>query len=116
VDLTALRFVPQRFFGVFMSVNPVLAALAGLVILGQHLVTHEWAGIIIVVAASMITTLKQSRGQVDVSEDSSSVEAGGGAAYRRVGHRDQDLPRRSDRWTAPGGIDSACRPGAAMQA
>jgi threonine/homoserine efflux transporter RhtA len=33
----------------------VLAALAGLVILGQHLVTHEWAGIIIVVAANMIT-------------------------------------------------------------
>jgi threonine/homoserine efflux transporter RhtA len=59
----------------------VLAALAGLVILGQHLVTHEWAGIIIVVAANMITTLQQSRGQVDVSEDSSSVEAGQGGPH-----------------------------------
>ena len=29
-DLLALRRVPARFFGVFMSVNPVLAALVGL--------------------------------------------------------------------------------------
>lgn len=48
-DLTALRLVPQRFFGVFMSVNPVLAALAGLLLLGQVLEIHEWIGIAIVV-------------------------------------------------------------------
>ena len=36
-DLTALRYVPARFFGVFMSAHPALAALAGLVILGQTL-------------------------------------------------------------------------------
>lgn len=57
VDLTALRFVPQRLFGVFMSVNPVFAALAGLVILGQHLAIHEWAGILVVVVANVITTV-----------------------------------------------------------
>src|SRR5919112_5095205 len=34
-DLTALRHVPARFFGVFMSSHPVLAALAGLLLLGQ---------------------------------------------------------------------------------
>ena len=63
VDLTALRFVPQRLFGVFMSVNPVFAALAGLLILGQHLAIHEWVGIAIVVAANVTTTLQQSRAQ-----------------------------------------------------
>jgi inner membrane transporter RhtA len=36
-DLLALRRVPARFFGVFMSVNPVFAALTGLVVLGQSL-------------------------------------------------------------------------------
>jgi inner membrane transporter RhtA len=48
-DLLALRFVPARFFGVFMSMHPVLAALAGLIILGQHPRPHEWTGIAVVV-------------------------------------------------------------------
>ncbi|MGH3149844.1 MAG: EamA family transporter, partial [Streptosporangiaceae bacterium] len=33
-DTLALRRVPTRFFGVFMSVNPVFAALTGLLVLG----------------------------------------------------------------------------------
>jgi inner membrane transporter RhtA len=51
-DLIALRFVPQRFFGVFMSVHPVLAALVGTVLLGQLLGAHEWAGVGVVVLAN----------------------------------------------------------------
>jgi inner membrane transporter RhtA len=51
-DLIALRRVPARFFGVFMSVNPVLAALAGLVFLRQQLGLHEWVGVAIVVSAN----------------------------------------------------------------
>ena len=52
-DLTALRLVPQRLFGVFMSVHPVLAGLAGLLLLGQVLDLHEWAGIALVVLANV---------------------------------------------------------------
>ena len=52
-DLTALRYVPQRLFGVFMSVHPVLAGLAGIVLLGQLLDLHEWVGMGIVVAANV---------------------------------------------------------------
>jgi inner membrane transporter RhtA len=51
-DLIALRRVPARFFGVVMSIHPVLAALAGLALLGQVLGTHEWVGIGIVVAVN----------------------------------------------------------------
>jgi inner membrane transporter RhtA len=51
-DLTALRLVQQRLFGVFMGVHPVLAGLAGLVLLGQVLDLHEWAGIVLGVAAN----------------------------------------------------------------
>ena len=56
-DLVALRRVTPRFFGVFMSVNPVLAALSGLLLLGQVLVLHEWIGIIIVVVANVAAVL-----------------------------------------------------------
>jgi inner membrane transporter RhtA len=53
-DLTALRSVPPRAFGVFMSVHPVLAALVGLVLLQQSLAVHEWTGIAVVVAANVV--------------------------------------------------------------
>ncbi|WP_206340217.1 EamA family transporter [Blastococcus litoris] len=53
-DLTALRFVPTRSFGVFMSVHPVLAALVGTVLLGQHLAAHEWSGIAVVVLTNAL--------------------------------------------------------------
>ncbi|MFD0516860.1 EamA family transporter [Paractinoplanes durhamensis] len=52
-DLIVLRRVPSRFFGVFMSVHPVLAALAGLVLLGQVLDLHEWLGMAVVVSANV---------------------------------------------------------------
>ncbi len=45
LDLTALRLVPARAFGVLMSAHPVLAALAGLLLLGQALAAHELVGI-----------------------------------------------------------------------
>ena len=48
-DLVALRVVPARAFAVFMSVHPVMAALAGVVLLGQLLAVHEWVGIAVVV-------------------------------------------------------------------
>jgi inner membrane transporter RhtA len=53
-DLIALRRVPARLFGLVMSVHPVLAALAGLVILHQALGLHEWAGILLVVTANVL--------------------------------------------------------------
>jgi inner membrane transporter RhtA len=53
-DLIALRRVPARFFGLFMSVHPVLAGGAGWVLLGQRLGPHEWAGMALVVAANAV--------------------------------------------------------------
>ena len=60
-DLTALRVVPQRFFGVFMSVHPVLAALVGTVLLGQLLAAHEWFGIAVVVLANAVAVMISGR-------------------------------------------------------
>jgi inner membrane transporter RhtA len=52
LDLEALRLIPARVFGVLMSLEPAVAALAGLVVLGQHLGVREWAAIGLVVVAS----------------------------------------------------------------
>lgn len=51
-DLLALRRVPAHFFGVFMSVNPVFAALVGLAVLGQRLDVLAWLAIAVIVGAN----------------------------------------------------------------
>jgi inner membrane transporter RhtA len=52
LEYEALRRVPARVFGVWMSMQPAVAALIGLIMLGQRLSLAEWAGICCVVAAS----------------------------------------------------------------
>ncbi len=54
-DLLTLRKVPAQTFGLFMSVNPVLAAVVGWVVLGQSLGILEWAAIGAVVAANAVS-------------------------------------------------------------
>jgi len=61
LDLTALRMVPARFFGVFMSVHPALAVLAGMVILHQVPAAHELAGIAVVVASNLVAVTTVQR-------------------------------------------------------
>ena len=58
LDLEALRLVPARVFGVLMSLEPAVAALAGLVVLGQALVAREWLAIALVVVASAGATAR----------------------------------------------------------
>lgn len=55
LDLLVLRRVPAGVFGVAMSAHPVLAALVGMVLLGQLLALHEWAGMALIVAANAVT-------------------------------------------------------------
>ena len=52
LEFEALRRVPARVFGVWMSVQPAVAALIGLAMLGQRLSAAEWAGICCVAVAS----------------------------------------------------------------
>jgi inner membrane transporter RhtA len=54
-DVLALRRIPARAFGVFMSVNPVFAALTGLAILGQSLPLADWVAIAAIVAANAVS-------------------------------------------------------------
>ena len=52
LELEALRRLPVSVFGVLMSLEPAVAALAGFVVLGETLATREVAAILLVVAAS----------------------------------------------------------------
>jgi inner membrane transporter RhtA len=61
-DLLALRRVPARFFGVFMSVNPVFAALTGLAVLGQSLAVADWMAIAAIVTANAVSVSTGRRG------------------------------------------------------
>jgi inner membrane transporter RhtA len=61
-DLTALRHLPAQFFGTLSSIQPVFAALAGMLILGQWLSGHEWLGITIIVLANAVATWRPGTG------------------------------------------------------
>ncbi len=52
LELETLRRVPAKVFGIWMSLEPAVAALVGLVMLGQSLSLAEWAAIGCVTVAS----------------------------------------------------------------
>jgi inner membrane transporter RhtA len=52
LELEALRRLPEAVFGVLMSLEPAVAALAGFVVLGQALGARELVAIAMVVVAS----------------------------------------------------------------
>ncbi len=45
LELETLRRIPARVFGIWMSLEPAVAALVGLVMLGQALALREWVAI-----------------------------------------------------------------------
>ena len=59
-DLIALRKIPANLFGILMSINPVLAALIGAILLHEELGTIEWAGIALIVIANTTALLLPS--------------------------------------------------------
>lgn len=52
-ELIALRRLPAAAFAILMSLAPATAALAGYVLLGQHLTWLEVVGIALVILASI---------------------------------------------------------------
>jgi len=58
LEMEALRRLPARVFGVLMSLEPAVAALAGLVVLDQTLGAREWFAIALVVVAAAGATAR----------------------------------------------------------
>jgi inner membrane transporter RhtA len=64
-ELEALRRIATNIFGVLMSIEPGMAALAGFVVVGQKLSGREIVGIAFVVAASIGASLRARAAPVD---------------------------------------------------
>lgn len=64
-ELEALRRIAVNVFGVLMSLEPGMAALAGLIVLGQGLSPRSLLGIVLVVLASTGASLGSRRPPVD---------------------------------------------------
>jgi len=96
-DLVALRFVPYRFFGVFMSVHPVLAALVGTALLSQYLVLHEWLGIAVVVLTN-VAAVASGGGAAPLPDSGATIAPGLGTT---AAGRDREPPVREGVATRP---------------
>lgn len=62
-EIEALRRIATSVFGVLMSLEPGFAALAGLLLLGQHLGARVLAGIALVIVASVGASRGARRGE-----------------------------------------------------
>ncbi len=62
LEMMAMRRIGMRSFGILMSLDPALAALSGLVLLGEHLSPLRWLAILCIVLASAGTALSREAG------------------------------------------------------
>jgi inner membrane transporter RhtA len=65
-EMEALRRMSTSVFGVLMSIEPAMAAIAGLLVLGQSLGAREVAGIALVVVASAGASRRAREAPIDV--------------------------------------------------
>ena len=61
LEMYALRRLPRQTFGVLLSVEPAVAALAGFIVLGETLAPAQWLGIACVVLASIGSAASSGR-------------------------------------------------------
>jgi inner membrane transporter RhtA len=64
LELTALRRMPPRVFGILMSLEPAAAALAAMLLLAEFLSWSQWLALVCVVVASVGAT-RTSRPQAE---------------------------------------------------
>ncbi|WP_343731452.1 EamA family transporter [Duganella sp.] len=58
LEMLSMRTLSARTFSMFSSAAPALSALAGMVVLGEHLTLTQWAAITAIVLASALTSLR----------------------------------------------------------
>jgi inner membrane transporter RhtA len=75
-ELEALRRIPAGVFGIWMSLEPAVAALVGLILLGQGLGAAEWAA----VGCVMVACAGAARGAAGRAAAARRTAAGGAQA------------------------------------
>ncbi|MFA9219158.1 MAG: EamA family transporter, partial [Sphingomonadaceae bacterium] len=58
LEMLALRGLSQRAFGMLSSTAPAVGAIAGMLVLGEHLNLTQWLAIASMVLASALTALR----------------------------------------------------------
>jgi len=66
LEMHALGALPGRTFSILMSLEPAVAALCGLVLLGEHLTTSQWLAVGLVIVASVGATVTAREVPVNV--------------------------------------------------
>ncbi|HEU0066641.1 MAG TPA: EamA family transporter [Sphingomonas sp.] len=64
LELFALKRMPAATFGILVSMEPAIGALAALVVLGESIAVRQWLGIAAVVAASVGSIVTAARAPV----------------------------------------------------
>lgn len=57
LEMIAMTRLPARIFGTLMSLEPAVAALSGMLFLGEQLTLPQWSGLLAIITASAGTTL-----------------------------------------------------------
>ena len=57
LEMMALTRLPARTFSTLMSMEPALAALSGILFLGEHLLLLQWVALLCIILASLGATL-----------------------------------------------------------
>jgi inner membrane transporter RhtA len=63
LEMVALKRIPANSFGVLLSVEPAVGAIAGGLLLGERLTVVQWVAVLLVVAASIGTILTAEAGE-----------------------------------------------------
>lgn len=61
LEMIALTRLPTRTFGTLMSIEPALAAISGIIFLGEHLTFIQWVALFFIIVASAGSTLTIKR-------------------------------------------------------
>ncbi len=57
LEMIALTKIPARTFGTLMSLEPVVAAFSGLLLIGERLTVQQWTAVLAIMIASVGATL-----------------------------------------------------------
>jgi inner membrane transporter RhtA len=68
LEMMALKRLPSETFGIMVSLEPAVASLLAVVLLGEHLVGGQWLAIGFIVLASIGSTVTARRARPEVAE------------------------------------------------
>ncbi|NII06367.1 EamA family transporter [Luteibacter anthropi] len=68
LEMAALKRLPSETFGVMVSLEPAVASLLALLLLGEHLSASQWIAIGFIVAASIGSTITAGRARTQAAE------------------------------------------------